>query len=75
MEGRGILREGQKVMVDGSMVGVITSGTFSPTLKVSIAIARVEKQVTEFAHVDVRGKLEPVRIIKLPFVRNGKQVF
>ena len=75
MEGRGVLREGQKVMVDGREIGIITSGTFSPTLKISIAIARIEKQVTDFAHVDVRGNLEPVKIIKLPFVRNGKQVF
>jgi aminomethyltransferase len=75
MDGRGVLREGQKVVVNNQEVGVITSGTFSPTLKVSIAIAHVEKQVTGSASVDVRGNLEPVRIIKLPFVRNGKQVF
>ncbi len=75
MEGRGVLREGQKVVVNAQEVGVITSGTFSPTLKISIAIARVEKQVIDSTFVDVRGNLEPVRIIKTPFVRNGKQVF
>jgi aminomethyltransferase len=75
MEGRGVLREGQKIVANGSEVGVITSGTFSPTLKVSIAIARINSHIKDAAHVDVRGNLEPVRIIKLPFVRHGKQVF
>ncbi|MDC7713882.1 glycine cleavage system aminomethyltransferase GcvT [Vogesella sp. LYT5W] len=74
LEGRGVLREGQKVVVDGAE-GIITSGTFSPTLKHSIAIARVPAATGATAQVDLRGTLTEVRVVKMPFVRNGKKVF
>ncbi|WP_199154814.1 glycine cleavage system aminomethyltransferase GcvT [Chromobacterium sp. ASV23] len=75
LEGRGVLREGQKVLVEGVGEGVITSGTFSPTLKHSIAIARVPAATGAAAQVDLRGTLTDVRVVKMPFVRNGKKVF
>ncbi|MCP9759743.1 glycine cleavage system aminomethyltransferase GcvT [Aquitalea sp. S1-19] len=75
LEGRGVLREGQKVVVEGMGEGIITSGTFSPTLKHSIAIARVPAATGEHAQVDLRGTLTTVRVVKMPFVRNGKKVF
>lgn len=75
LEGRGVLREGQKVVVDGIGEGIITSGTFSPTLKHSIAIARVPAATGATAQVDLRGTLTDVRVVKMPFVRNGKKVF
>jgi len=75
LEGKGVLREGQKIIVDGAECGTITSGTFSPTLKISIAIARVKHDLGDKAYADIRGNLEPVRIINLPFVRNGKKLF
>lgn len=75
LEGRGVLREGQKVVVDGVGEGIITSGTFSPTLKHSIAIARVPAGTGDAAQVDLRGTLTAVRVVKMPFVRNGKKVF
>lgn len=75
LEGRGVLREGQKVVVDGVGEGIITSGTFSPTLKHSIAIARVPAATGATAQVDLRGTLTDVRVVKMPFVRNGKKVF
>ncbi len=74
LESRGVLREGMTVTVDGA-TGVITSGTFSPTLKLSIAIARVPAATGDAATVDLRGVATPVRVVKLPFVRNGKQVY
>ena len=55
--------------------GVITSGTFSPSLKQSIAIARIPMTTDTTANVDMRGKATEVRIISLPFVRNGKKQF
>lgn len=73
LESRGVLREGMAVNVAGG-VGVITSGTFSPTLKLSIAIARVPASVGDSAEVDLRGVPTTVRVVKLPFVRNGKPV-
>lgn len=75
LEGRGIMRAGQKVVIDAVGEGVITSGTFSPTLENSIAIARVPKDTGEHCQVEIRGKLIDAKVIKLPFVRNGKQQF
>jgi aminomethyltransferase len=51
-------------------VGEVTSGTFSPTLQKPIAMAYVQPEHagvgTELA-VDIRGTLEPARVVKLPF--------
>ncbi|GLS03039.1 aminomethyltransferase [Chitiniphilus shinanonensis] len=74
LQGKGVLRGGQPVRTDVGD-GVITSGTFSPTLRLSVAIARVPAGCGEQVEVDIRGKLEPARVVKLPFVRHGKQVF
>jgi aminomethyltransferase len=75
LEGRGVLRDGLTVDVPGVGQGVITSGSFSPTLKHSIAIARVPAATGATALVDLRGTATPVRVVKMPFVRNGKKVF
>ncbi|WP_028533889.1 glycine cleavage system aminomethyltransferase GcvT [Paludibacterium yongneupense] len=75
LEGRGVLRAGQAVRVEGVGEGVITSGSFSPTLKYSVAIARVPFATGEHALVDLRGVETGVRVVKLPFVRHGKQVY
>lgn len=73
LEQRGVLREGQKVITDQGE-GIITSGTFSPTLKHSIALARIPVNSTS-CQVDLRGTLTPVRIVKPNFVRFGKKIF
>ncbi|HKV97290.1 MAG TPA: glycine cleavage system aminomethyltransferase GcvT [Gammaproteobacteria bacterium] len=72
LEDKGILRAHQKVICDGAGEGEITSGTFSPTLERSIALARVPVAAGERLQVDIRGKLCAVRVVKPPFVRNGK---
>ena len=74
LESRGVLREGMTVTVDGA-TGVITSGTFSPTLKLSIAIARVPAATGDVATVDLRGVATPVRVVKLPFVAQRRSRF
>ena len=72
---RGVLRHGQKVIVsDSEQTGVVTSGTFSPTLGESIALARVPKGAQEIS-VEIRGKEVPAKIVKFPFVRNGKKIY
>ncbi|MEE1999940.1 glycine cleavage system aminomethyltransferase GcvT [Alkalimonas sp. NCh-2] len=73
MEQKGVLRHGQRVVVEGGE-GIITSGTFSPTLGFSIAMARVPASVGDSAEVDIRGKLVPVKVIKPAFVRMGKKL-
>ncbi len=72
LEGKGVLRGHQRVVVDGVGEGEITSGGFSPTMERSIALARVPAGDYTAAKVDIRGKLQDVRIVKTPFVRNGQ---
>ncbi len=70
---RGVMRAEQIVSVEGTeQKGVITSGTFSPTLGYSIALARVPATVGSQCHVDMRGKQVLVDVVAPNFVRNGK---
>ncbi|VAW74016.1 Aminomethyltransferase (glycine cleavage system T protein) [hydrothermal vent metagenome] len=71
LEGRGVLRGHQKVVV-GDQQGETTSGSFSPTLGRSIALARVPADIGEVCQVEIRGKLLNARVVKPPFVRNGE---
>jgi aminomethyltransferase len=70
---KGVLRSHQKVMTPHGD-GEITSGTFSPTLGFSIALARVPVEVKpgDTVQVDLRGKPVAALVVKPPFVRNGK---
>ena len=71
----GVLRDHMEVITPEGK-GITTSGVFSPSLKQSIAIARVPKAFAgDTAQVLMRGKEVEVRVLKLPFVRNGKQQF
>ena len=72
LEERGVLRAHQVVRVDGVGDGEITSGSFSPTLGKSIALARVPAATGDRAEVEIRGKWFPVRVVQPTFVRNGK---
>jgi len=70
--GKGILRGHQTFRNEKGELGEITSGTFSPTLKKSIAIARVPDATADKGEVEIRGEWQPVQVLNLPFVRNGK---
>ena len=72
LEGRGVLRSHQKVLVPEAGEGEITSGTFSPTMECSIALARVPAAAGAGVQVDIRGKLHDARVVRPPFVRHGK---
>ena len=72
--GRGIPRAGCQVQdVEGQGVGVVTSGTFSPTLKQGIALALLDRGIDEGTPlvVDVRGRQVEVKVSKPPFVKGG----
>ncbi|TXH73207.1 MAG: glycine cleavage system aminomethyltransferase GcvT [Lysobacteraceae bacterium] len=71
MDEKGVLRHGQTVRTDRGD-GEILSGTFSPTLGKAIAFARVPAGPLGAVRVDIRGKEIPVRVVKFPFVRDGK---
>jgi len=72
MDEKGVLRHGQKVLTDNGE-GEILSGTFSPTLGKAIAFARVPAGTPGNVRVDIRGREVPVRVVKFPFVREGKK--
>lgn len=73
LEGKGVLRSHMPVVCDAG-AGEITSGTFSPTLGVAIALARVPSACGDSCQVDIRGKLHAARVVKPVFVRHGKSM-
>jgi aminomethyltransferase len=72
LDGRRIARQGAAVIKDGRAVGEVTSGTFSPTLQKSIALAYVDAPVADEGtalDVDLKGTANPAKIVKLPFYK------
>ncbi len=72
LEERGIMRAGQKVVTEDGGEGVITSGTMSPTLGKSIAMARVPENAGDEVQVEIRNKRLPAKVVAPGFVRKGK---
>ncbi|HEX7280246.1 MAG TPA: glycine cleavage system aminomethyltransferase GcvT [Solirubrobacterales bacterium] len=69
IEGQGIPREGNPVLHGGGQAGVVTSGTYSPSLEVGAGMAYVNSQLAEVGteiEIDVRGKHRPARIASRP---------
>jgi len=71
LEDRGIMRHGQRVLADDGE-GVVTSGGFSPTMQRSVALARVPARVTGACQVEIRNTFRLARVVRPPFVRNGR---
>lgn len=71
LEGQGVLRAHQVVRSPNGE-GEMTSGSFSPTLKRSIGLARVPKDCGEKVEVNIRDKWVTARVVKYPFVRDGQ---
>jgi aminomethyltransferase len=71
LDDKGVLRHGQKVTTAAGD-GEILSGGFAPTLNKSVGFARVPAGTTGAVHVDIRGRQVPVRLVKYPFVRDGR---
>lgn len=67
---RGIPRGHMPILVDGVSVGETTSGTFSPTLKVGIALGLIDSKykIGDKVSIDVRGRALAAEIVKLPMV-------
>lgn len=82
LEGRGVMRAGQAVRVAGATAdddpaqapGVVTSGSFAPTLQRSIGLARVPADCGETVEINMRRKWLAARVVAYPFVRKGKSV-
>jgi aminomethyltransferase len=69
---RGVLRPHQRVFAGALGEGEVTSGTFSPTLERSIGFVRLPAAAEGAVEVEIRGKRSPARLVRPPFVRNGK---
>jgi aminomethyltransferase len=73
---RGIARDGQNVLINGDVVGSVTSGSPAPFLKKNIGMAYVPVEfanVGQAIQIDVRGKLVGAQIVPLPFYKRPKQ--
>ena len=72
LQGRAIARHDYPVLHDGEPVGIVTSGTWSPTLEEAIALAYVPpalaKPGTELS-VEIRGKAQPATVVRRPFYK------
>jgi aminomethyltransferase len=72
LEGRGVLRAHMPLRFANGAFGEISSGGFAPTMKQSIALARVDAGAEGACEVEIRGAWLPARVAKPPFVRHGK---
>lgn len=71
MTGRALPRQDYPVLVDGRVIGKITSGTQSPTLGYGIAMALIENGVKAgtACEIEIRGRLEPAAVVSRRFYR------
>ena len=75
VEGRGIARQGHRVLAGGREIGIVTSGTWSPTFEKALGMAHVEPAhatVGSALEIDVRGKPVAARVVPLPFYKRAK---
>ncbi len=75
MGDRHIARHNYSVIYEGKKVGIITSGTFSPTLNKAIALAYVPQSLSKIGQileVEIRDKNYPTKVVKKPFYRASK---
>lgn len=71
---KGIMRTGQSVILPDERQGLITSGSYSPTLGKSIALARVPMEIGSEVMVEIRGTRHPAMVSKPRFVKQGKPI-
>jgi len=69
---KAIPRHGYKIVLDGKEIGIVTSGTLSPSLQIPIGIGYVSKDFSETGSkfsIDIRGKERLAEVIETPFYR------
>lgn len=75
MQGRGIARHGYDIVVDGAVVGTVTSGSPSPTLKKNIGLGYVPKSLAKRGStfgIAIRSKVIDAVVVKTPFYKRAK---
>jgi aminomethyltransferase len=74
VEGKRIARQGAEIQLDGQSVGVVTSGTQSPTLEKNIAMGLLRRDLCEPGQkleVDIRGRSAAAEVVTLPFYKRS----
>ena len=74
LQGRSIARHDYPVIHNGETVGVVTSGSWSPTLQEPIALASLPPALAKLGtelSVEIRGQLQPATVVKRPFYRRS----
>jgi aminomethyltransferase len=75
IEGAGIPRQGNPAMLGEEQIGIVTSGTFSPSLEIGIGMAYLRSDLAEPGveiEIDVRGRRRPARVASKPLYRKEK---
>ena len=67
---RAVARCGYAVYQNGNLIGEVTSGAPSPSLKCNIGFASVSQNTGKTIEIEIRTKLHPAKIVKVPFVKN-----
>lgn len=77
MTGRGIARHGYKVFCRDKEIGLVTSGTFAPTLNKAIGLAFIDVEYsapdTEIS-IAIRDSLSPAKVVRIPFYKREKKI-
>ncbi|MFO0815408.1 MAG: glycine cleavage system aminomethyltransferase GcvT [Gemmatales bacterium] len=76
LEGKRPAREGCAIQSGGNNIGIVTSGTFTPTLQKSIAMGYVPREYSAIGtvlQIDIRGQSQPAKVVKLPFYSRPKR--
>lgn len=71
LDGKGVIRGAQKVTTTDGAEGIVTSGTFSPTLNRSVGFVRITDTEQTACEVEIRGRPFAARLSTRTFVRNG----
>jgi len=72
LQGRSIARHGYPLWHNGEPVGEISSGSWAPSLGHAIALAYLPMALTKVGtrlEVEIRGRREPIQVVKRPFYR------
>jgi aminomethyltransferase len=75
MTGRGIARHGYKVFQGGKEIGIVTSGTFSPTLNKAIGLAFIDISFSApdtQIEIAIRDTMTTAKVVKIPFFKRTK---
>ena len=70
-----IARQGHEIIYNGKKVGLVTSGTFSPTLQKPVGMCMIDASLSDDSgfEADIRGHLEKIKIVSLPFYHTKKK--